>query len=78
MLQKKIVMEAMEKFKALGGVRSVVIFDSPIGAMQVRRLARETGVCAYERYLDSQTTPDFEKVGLAWVMDGKDPDLKIA
>lgn len=73
----KKVIEAMTKFKDSGGVRSVVILDTSVGAMQIYRLARESGLCAHERYLDAEITPDFEKVGLAWIVDGKDPELEI-
>ncbi len=74
--QKKLTV-TMAKFKESGGARSVVIMDTSTGAMQIRRLARESGVYSYERYLDAETTPNFERVGLAWIIDGKDPDLKI-
>ncbi|MBI4912530.1 MAG: hypothetical protein HY823_07315 [Acidobacteria bacterium] len=37
-------------------------------------LSREVGAYAYERYLDASILPDWERVALAWILEGVDPD----
>lgn len=61
-------------YKEKGMVRSVVIVDSAITKMQFVRIAKETGIYQWERYIDASAVADWEKVGLAWIQDGKDPD----
>jgi hypothetical protein len=63
-------------FKQKGMVRSVVILSTPIISMQFQRLAKESGIYQWERYLDSQTTKNYEKVGEDWITKGIDPDKK--
>jgi hypothetical protein len=63
-------------FKQMGMVRSVVIVEAPITKMQFQRIAKETGIYAWERYLDTQTNSDWENVGLDWISKGIDPDKK--
>jgi hypothetical protein len=63
-------------FKQKGMTRSVVILSTPIISMQFQRLAKESGIYQWERYLDSQTTRNFEQVGVDWITKGIDPDKK--
>jgi hypothetical protein len=70
------MVEGQVAFKEKGMVRSVVILSNPIIAMQFRRLGKESGIYQWERYLDSQSTKDFEKVGEDWITKGVDPDKK--
>lgn len=62
--------------RAKGMIRSVVILNNVVTAFQFRRIAEETGIFLYERYLDAETEPDWEKVGLAWLQEGIDPDAR--
>lgn len=71
-----LVGREMARFKELGGQRSAGVLDNAIGAMQIKRLARESGIHTWQKYVDAETTPDFERVALAWVVDGIDPDLR--
>lgn len=57
-----------------GMVRSVVILQNVVTAMQFKRIAKETGIYVYERYIDAESHPNWEKVALAWLVDGVDPD----
>lgn len=75
---QEIIKTIMQKFKEAGGVRSGVILDSPIAVMQIRRLARESGIYAWERYVDPETHPDFEQKAIAWIEYGEDPDTRMA
>ena len=68
-----IVSAALELFKEKGLVRSVVVLSSPTIAMQFKRIAQEEGIYAWERYIDSSQTTNWEEVGKKWIVDGIDP-----
>lgn len=68
------MVEGQKLFKEHGMTRSVVILSNPIITMQFRRLAKQSGIYQWERYLDSSTVKDFETVGLSWIERGIDPD----
>lgn len=71
---QSIMVEGQKAFLAAGMQRSCVILASKITAMQFRRLAHDSGIDAFERYLDAQSTPDWSRVAVAWVKDGVDPE----
>jgi hypothetical protein len=71
---KKIMVEGQSLFKQKGMARSVVILNTPIVAMQFQRLARESGIYQWERYLDSQSVKNYQKVGEDWIVRNIDPD----
>ena len=54
--------------------RSVVILDSQVAKMQLKRTAKESGIYVWERYLTSENNPDWEKQGMDWILNGIDPD----
>ncbi len=64
--------------KKLGMVRSVVILSDEVTTMQFKRIAKETGIYEWERYIDAGTEPNWEEIGLAWVIEGADPDKRLA
>lgn len=68
--------KAMKEFKAAGGQRSAVILDSAVAAMQIRRLAIQSGMYEWERYISVESHPDWERVAKAWIVEGRDPDTK--
>jgi len=59
----------------LGMQRSVVIVDSAAVAEQFERIARETRIYAYERYINALTEPNWEQMGIDWIVDAIDPDV---
>jgi len=63
-------------YKEKGMERSVAILNSPIMIMQFKGIAHETGIYEWERYIDASTEPDWEKVGLDWIINSIDPDKK--
>lgn len=63
-------------YKQKGMERSVVILDNPILTVQFKRIGKETGIYAWERYIDASSNPNWEKIGLDWIIKGVDPDLK--
>ncbi len=60
-------------YKQKGMVRSVVILDNLTLTRQFQRIARHTGIQARERYIDASAEPDWEKVGMDWILEGKEP-----
>jgi hypothetical protein len=62
-------------YKENGLERSVVILDNDVVTMQFKRIAKETGIDKWERYIDASQTPDWEAKGLEWVIHGVDPNL---
>jgi len=65
-------------YKGKGMTRSVVVVESAIVAMQFKRLARQSGIYNWERYIASSDDPGWEAKGLAWIRNAVDPDLKAA
>ena len=66
--------EGQKLFKQNGMKRSVVILDKPITKMQFKRIAKETGIYNWERYIDASTDKDWEQKGIDWITKGIDPD----
>ena len=60
-----------------GMVRSCVIVDSRLTYLQFVRIARRTGILQGERYIDAKDVPHWEKVGLDWVVNGKEPAEQV-
>ena len=69
-----IMIDGQKGFKTKGLERSAVILESSITTAQFRRLAKESGIYAWERYVSAGDTPNWEKVGVDWVTAGIDPD----
>jgi len=66
--------QGQKYFKEKGMKRSVVILDKPITKMQFKRIAKETGIYDWERYIDATTDKDWEQKGIDWITSGIDPD----
>ena len=72
----QVHMEAGQKlYRESGMQRSVVVFQSPVTAAQFRRIGGETGIGRTERYIDPTTYPDWEEVGMDWILNGVEPEL---
>lgn len=69
-----VIQEAMTYVRAKGMVRSAVVLSSAVTALQIKRLAKETGMYEYERYIDASADPNWEQTALAWIERGIDPD----
>lgn len=61
-------------FKEKGMIRSVVILNSAIVTMQFKRIAQQTGIYAWERYLNAKAEPNWQKMGENWLTKAIDPD----
>lgn len=73
-LGQSYMREGQRLYKDSGMVRSVVILRSPVTKMQFKRIACESGIYEWERYIDVETISDWEKVGLDWLLHEIDPD----
>jgi hypothetical protein len=69
-----VMVEGQKRYMTAGMQRSCVIVANAITAAQFKRLAKESGIYAFERYLDAEQTPDWTKPAVAWVKEGVDPD----
>jgi len=68
-----ILQEGQKLYKTKGMKRSVVILAGAIQTMQFRRIAKETGIDKWERYIDASKSAGWEKKGLAWISKGVEP-----
>lgn len=69
-----LIQQAMRWLREAGCVRSAVVLDNSMALIQIRRLAAETGVDAYERYINAVATPDWERKAEDWIVRGIEPD----
>ncbi len=66
--------EGQKAFKERGMERSAVALASALVTMQFKKIAQESGIYAWERYVDAGSNANWEADGVAWVRDGVDPD----
>lgn len=71
---REIMVQGQQAYKRAGMERSVVILNDAITTMQFKRLAKESGIDAWERYINAVNMPNWEQAGIAWVSNGIDPD----
>jgi hypothetical protein len=69
-----VLQTGQKLFKAKGMQRSAVILQNPIITLQFKRLAQETGISAWERYLDASKSPAWESAATSWLKSGVDPE----
>ena len=67
--------ETQNLYKKSGMKRSVVLLDNFLTKNQFNRIAKESGIYEWERYIAPSQTPDWENVCLNWILKGIDPDL---
>jgi len=76
----KGAMEPLAKGQRLarqcGMIRSVVVAQNPATASQFRRIAGDTGINQWERYIDATTVSDWKEQGLDWILQGIEPTLE--
>ncbi|MBN2545935.1 MAG: hypothetical protein JXB50_09065 [Spirochaetes bacterium] len=70
---KKYMIKGQKYYKKKGMKRSVVILNDTSTTIQFIRIAKETGIYDWERYIDASKT-DWEKAGMDWIVKGIDPD----
>jgi hypothetical protein len=61
-------------YKEKGMNRSAVVLNNTVTTLQFKRLAKESGIYQWERYIDASKSPNWVDTAVAWVRDGRDPD----
>jgi hypothetical protein len=69
-----IIDETQRLYRKSGLERSCVVLASAIMTMQFKRIARQTGVYAHERYVDASRDAHWERTALNWIIDAVDFD----
>jgi anti-anti-sigma regulatory factor len=72
---QRAMVEGQQLYKQKGMTRSAVIVNNAVTAIQFKRLAQQSGIYKWERYIDG-SQPGFSETALAWVKQGVDPDAK--
>ena len=73
---QKIFVEVQKAYKDKGMKKSVVITDSTITKIQLKRTAKESGIYEWERYISSENNPKWEQQALDWITKNIDPDIE--
>ncbi len=60
-------------YRKKGMIRSVVIVDSALVVKQLRRYAQRSGACAWERYIYTSETDNWEQAAQDWLVSGVEP-----
>lgn len=71
---QKYMTMGQKLYKQKGMIRSAVILNDSITKLQFKRLAKETGIYKWERYIDASTDEAWETKGLNWLNSEIDPD----
>jgi len=71
---QELMVKGQQLYKEKGMERSAVVLNNSVTTMQFKRLAKESGIYAFERYIDASEVADWKKPAVDWVRDGKDPD----
>lgn len=71
---QEFIQEGQRLYKEKGMVKSAVILTNSLLKMQFERIAKETKIYDYERYINAETDPNWEQTALDWLINGKDPD----
>ena len=72
---KQIIFNAQKFCRANGMIRSVVILSNDMATMQLKLLAKKTGIYTWERYIDAAKHDNWEELGLNWLLHETDPDV---
>lgn len=70
----QVVIEAQNFAKEHGTGRNANIVSNRLAKMQQTRLARESGLYSYMRYIDGESEKTPEKLAEKWILHGIDPD----
>lgn len=70
---QQVMVGGQQLYKQRGMTRSAVVVNNALTATQFRRLAQQSGIYQWERYLDGMR-PGCLESAIAWGKDGVDPD----
>jgi hypothetical protein len=69
-----VMVDGQKEFKVKGMERSAVGVANAVIALQFKRLAQESGIYQWERYLDCSKDANWERSAENWIARGQDPD----
>jgi len=70
------MVQGQQLYKRAGMERSAVILNSMAVTLQFKRLAKDSGIYQWERYVDASKDASWEKTAEAWIASAKDPDIE--
>ena len=70
----EIMQEGQKLFKTKGMARSVVILNNPTVTFQFKKIAKQSGIYQWERYIDASSVNNWEDVAINWIKNNVDPD----
>ncbi len=68
-----VMVAGQQMYRKAGMVRSCVILQSATVTMQFQRLAHESGIDSYERYINAAAHPDWRAKAVAWIENKVEP-----
>ena len=71
---QQIMQNGQLLFKNKGMARSVVIVKDKITKMQFIRIAKQTGIYKWERYIDVSNNYNWQQVAFKWLNEAIDPE----
>jgi hypothetical protein len=72
---REILKQCLLFCKDSGMERNAVILSTAIATLQARRIAKETGIDRWARYIDASSRNDWEKIAVDWLIRGVEPDI---
>jgi hypothetical protein len=73
---REVLKQCLLFCKQSGMERNAVILASAIATLQARRIAKETGIDRWARYIDASSRPnDWEKIAVDWLIRGVEPEI---
>jgi hypothetical protein len=68
-----VMVEGQGLFKIAGMERSCVVLESASVTMQFERLAKQSGIYSFERYINAAAQPGWQAKALGWIEKKVDP-----
>jgi hypothetical protein len=72
---QEVMVSGQMLYKEAGMQRSAVILNSATLTMQFVRLAKTSGIYAWERYFDASSDPSWEDKAINWLKNGVDASV---
>jgi hypothetical protein len=70
---QKVMVRGQSMYRTSGMQRSCVILEDPITTIQFMRLAKQSGIFRYERYIDASVHKDWRQEARNWIRDAVAP-----
>lgn len=64
---RPVMIKGQRMYREKGMNRSCVILNSAKTARQFRKIAKESGIFEFERYIDASSTPNWEERAMDWI-----------